>query len=88
MDRWEIYFRWLMNTNQDALSMGSLRTKAEQSETAVNYDTRDIYKTGKSGSWKTWHGIPHANIKRGGNIGRIYTSTDSPGAYRNKKSER
>ena len=29
----------------------------------------------------------NASTKRGGNKGRIYTSTDAPGAYRNTKAE-
>ena len=63
--------------------MEGLRTKASESGTAINSETRGLYETGKSGAWKTWHGSPHVVTKGGINKGRSYTSTYAPGAYRN-----
>ena len=61
--------------------MEVLRTKVAESGTAVNYETRGIYETGKSDAWKTWHGSPHYGNKGGRNKCGRYTSTHASGEY-------
>ena len=68
--------------------MEVLSIEADQSVTSIKPKTRGSYDTGKSGAWKTWHVSPNSSTKGDRNKGRIYTSTDAPGAYRNTKSER
>ena len=63
MARWKIFFRWILQTNQDARSIWGLRTKAEYSRTYFKSTARGSYDTGNSGDWKEWHGIPNASTK-------------------------
>ena len=67
--------------------MEVLSIEADQSVTSIKPTERGRYGTSKSGAWKILHVNLNASTKICGNKGRIYTSTDAPGAYRNTKAE-
>ena len=68
--------------------MEGLRIELDYIGTAINPVERDIYETGKSVAWKTWHVSPHASTKVGRNKVRSYTNAYAPREYRKNKSER
>ena len=74
-------------TNYDTRGMKGLMIEADYIGKAIKSEARDRYETSKSGAWKTWHVSPHASTKGGRNKRRSYTSTDVPGAYKDKTAE-
>ena len=78
----------MLYTNQDAKIMEGLRIEAYQIGTSIKTTARGRYETVKSGAWKTWNVNPHVRTKGGVNKDRRYTSTNTPGEYRNTTSER
>ena len=67
--------------------MEGLRIETAHSGTSIKLAARGSYETVNTGAWKTLHVNLNASTKRCGNKGRIYTSTDAPGAYRNTKAK-
>ena len=49
----------ILQTNQDAQSMGVVRTKLAHSGTVVKYAVWGCYEMGNGGAWKIWQGNPH-----------------------------
>ena len=78
----------MLQANQDPQIMKESRTKESYSGTHVKPVERYIHVTGKSGAWKTWHGIPHACGKGGGNKGGGYISEYVTGIDHYKTVER
>ena len=84
MDRWEIFFRWMLQTNQDARDMEVLSTQVECSGISDKTETQGTYETVNSGACKTCHGSPNSIAKGCGNKGGRYTSTYAPGSCHKK----
>ena len=78
---WETFFIWMLHANHDERIMEGLRIKAAYSGIVINSEAKGSYETGKNGSWKTWRDSPNDSTKLGGNKGRSYTSTYTPGEY-------